>query len=279
MSRTGQKLVDIRDATVLILVDRPELVMTYARLQTEGGPPLHVHRQHADTFAILGGELHAGLAGGEHVLREGAAWCAPIGVVHGYRHEGTDEVRFLNLHSPGMGFADYLFGQKTPEDVDQFEPPEDGRLQASDAILLAFAEEGETVTDRPERTIRILVDLPELTMTWTRYEEGEEGPGPHIHREHVDAFFVLTGELVFGLGPEVERATAPAGTFVLAPQGVVHTFRNEGPGPATFLNFHAPSKGFASFLRDPDFVWDSFDAPAVGGRPLSEAIIQQVHSA
>ena len=279
MSRTGETLVDIRDATVLILVDRPELVMTYARLQTEGGPPHHVHRQHADTFAILGGELHVGLAGDEHVLGEGTAWCAPIGVVHGYRHEGTDEVRFLNLHSPGMGFAEYLFGQKTPEDVDQFEPPEDRGLPASDATLLAFAEEGETVTDKPERTIRILADLPELTMTWTRYEDGEEGPGPHIHKEHVDAFFVLTGELVFGLGPDVERATAPAGTFVLAPQEVVHTFRNEGPGPATFLNFHAPSKGFANFLRDPDFVWDSFDAPADGGRPLSEAIVQQVHSA
>ena len=71
--------------------------------------------------------------------------------------------------------------------------------------MLRFAEQGEVVTDRPERTIRILADLPELCLTWTRYGPGEEGPGPHVHHEHVDAFFILTGELNFGLGPEVER--------------------------------------------------------------------------
>ena len=279
MSRTGEKLVDIREATVQVLVDRPELVMTCARLQTEGGPPLHVHRQHADTFAILGGELRVGLAGEEHVLGEGSAWSAPIGLVHGYEHRGTEEVRFLNLHSPGMRFAEYLFGQRSAEQVDQFEPPEDGGLPASEAIRLRLAEEGETVTDRPERTIRILTDLPELCMTWTRYVAGEEGPGPHIHKEHVDAFFVLTGELNFGVGPEVERVKAGPGTFVLAPPEVVHTFRNDGPDDATWLNFHAPSMGFASFLRDPDFVWDSFDAPADGGRPRSETIVDRVDPA
>jgi quercetin dioxygenase-like cupin family protein len=279
MSREGQNLVDIREATVRILVDRPELVMTYARLHNEGGPPLHVHRRHADTFAILGGELHVGLGGEDHVLGEGSAWCAPVGVVHGYQHRGTDEVRFLNLHTPGMNFADYLFGEKTAEEIDQFEPPEDGGLPAAEAIRLRFAEEGETVTDKPERTIRILVDLPELCMTWTRYVPGEEGPGPHIHKEHLDAFFMLTGELNFGIGPEVERVKAGPGTFVMAPPQVVHTFRNDGPEDATWLNFHAPSKGFASFLRDPDFSWDSFDAPADGGRPLSEAVVDRVHPA
>jgi quercetin dioxygenase-like cupin family protein len=279
MSRTGQTLVDIREATVLVLADRPELVMTYARLRTEGGPPLHVHRRHADTFVILGGELHVGLGAEERVLGEGSAWSAPIGVAHGYRHEGTDEVRFLNLHTPGMAFADYLFGQKTPEDVDQFEPPEDGGRPASDAIVLGFADEGETITDTPERNVRILVDLPELVLTWTRYEAGEDGPGPHIHKEHVDGFFILTGELVFRVGPELDSVTAGPGTFVLAPPEVVHTFRNEGPGAATWLNLHAPSAGFAEFLRNTDLPWDSFDAPADGGRPASEAIVQHVHPA
>ena len=279
MSREGQNLVDVREATVRILVDRTELVMTHARLQPEGGPPLHVHRVQADTFVILGGELHVGLAGEEHVLGEGSAWSAPVGVVHGYQHKGDGEVRFLNLHTPGMGFAEYLFGQRTPEEVDQYEPPEDGGAPPSEATLLSFAEEGETVTDRPERTIRILTDLPELCMTWTRYVPGEEGPGPHIHKEHLDAFFILTGELNFGLGPDVERVKAGPGTFVMAPPHVIHTFRNDGPEEATWLNFHAPSMGFASFLRENDFVWDSFDAPADGGRPLSEAIVDHVHSA
>ena len=84
--------------------------MTHARLQPGGGPPLHVHRGHADTFAILGGELHVGLAGDEHVLGEGSAWSAPVGVVHGYQHKGDGEVRFLNLHTPSCGFGVFLRG-------------------------------------------------------------------------------------------------------------------------------------------------------------------------
>ena len=279
MSRTGQTLVDIPEATVRVLVDRPELVLTSMRSRTEGGPGRHLHREHADGFIVLEGEYAFELGDGRATRGAGTALIIPREVIHRYEHETTEQAQFLNIHAPAMGFAEYLFGERTPEDADNiFDPPEPGR-PAGDATVLAFADEGEAVTDRPERTIRILADLPELTLTWTRYIAGEEGPGPHIHKEHSDAFFILTGELNFGLGPEVERMTAGPGTFVLAPPEVIHTFRNDGPADATWLNFHAPSKGFASFLRDPDFVWDSFDAPADGGRPLSEAIVDHVHLA
>jgi quercetin dioxygenase-like cupin family protein len=279
MSRTGEKLVDVPEATVQILVDRPEMVATYARLQPEGGPPRHIHRVQADTFAVLEGGLAVTLGSEERELGAGVAWSAPPEVPHTYRHDGDGEVRFINVHTPGMNFADYLFGEKTAEEIDQFDPPAEGARPASDAIVLDFAEQGEVITDKPERTIRILVDLPELCMTWTRYVPGEEGPGPHIHKEHVDAFFILSGELVFRVGPELDPVTAGPGTFVAAPPEVVHTFRNEGPDEATWLNLHAPSKGFAEFLRDPDFVWDSFDAPADGGRPASEAVVDSIHPA
>src|SRR5918911_5274576 len=85
--------------------------------------------------------------------------------------------------------------------------------------------EGETVFDDPRRTLRILADREELTLTWFRYEPGESGPDPHVHRRHTDAFYVLEGELELGLGPgagEIVRATP--GTFVAAPPEVVHTF-------------------------------------------------------
>src|SRR5439155_694180 len=79
---------------------------------------------------------------------------------------------------------------------------------------------------------------------------GEEGPDPHVHRRHTDAFYVLEGELELGLGPgaaEIVRATP--GTFVAAPPEVVHTFRNASGVEAVFLNFHAPSMGFGDMLR------------------------------
>ena len=139
--------------------------------------------------------------------------------------------------------------------------------------LLLGPIEGETTTDRPERTIRILCDFDQVIVSWFRYEPGEEGPEPHVHREHSDAFYVLGGEVDFGLGPEVTRITGGPGTFVAAPPNVVHTFKNSSDATATFLNIHAPSKGFGDVLRGhgrEDF--DQFDPPDDGGRPFEDAI-------
>jgi quercetin dioxygenase-like cupin family protein len=141
--------------------------------------------------------------------------------------------------------------------------------------LLLRPGEGETVTDKPERTLRILAELDEVIVTWFRYEPGEEGPEPHVHRQHTDAFYVLEGELEFGLGPEVERIRGGAGTFAAAPPNVVHTFRNASDSTAVFLNMHAPSMGFGDVIRGGgEQGFDQFDPPADGGRPLSDAIFQ-----
>ena len=136
------------------------------------------------------------------------------------------------------------------------------------------------ITDRAERTIRILADGEQVTITWTRYEPGEEGPAPHIHRHHTDSFYVLEGELEFGLGPTVEKIDGAAGTFVAAPPHVVHTFKNTSDATAVFLNIHAPSMGFGDMLRarrdgrDEDAEkFDQFDPPDDGGRPFEDAIV------
>ena len=280
MSRAGQFLVDVPEATVKVLADFPDLTLTYMRSRNEGGPGRHLHRQHVDGFIVLEGEYAFELGDQRDTKSAGTALVIPQKVIHRYEHETTEQGAFLNLHAPSCDFANYLFGETPPVEADNiFDPPEEEGRSHTEATVLDFAEQGEVVTDNPGRTIRILADLPELCLTWTRYVEGEEGPGPHIHKEHLDAFFILTGELDFGLGPEVERVKAGPGTFILAPPNVVHTFRNNGPEEATWLNFHAPSKGFANFLRDPDYSWDSFDAPADGGAPLSDAIVDSIHPA
>ena len=43
--------------------------------------------------------------------------------------------------------------------------------------------------------------------------------------------------------------TAAPGTFVAAPPGVVHTFRNASDATVVFLNFHVPSSGFGDHIR------------------------------
>jgi quercetin dioxygenase-like cupin family protein len=141
--------------------------------------------------------------------------------------------------------------------------------------------EGETITERRKRTIRILAEHNELTVSWFRYEPGEEGPEPHVHRRHTDAFYVLEGELEVGLGPEVQRLRAGPGSLAAAPPNVVHTFRNASDATTVFLNIHAPSMGFGDMLRasrdgrgDDVAHFDQFEPPVDGGRPLSDAVFR-----
>ena len=66
-----------------------------------------------------------------------------------------------------------------------------------------------------------------------------EGPPAHEHAEEDDAFYVLEGQLT--LIVEDDELVADAGTFVLVPPGVRHTFANRSDTVARFVNVHAPA--------------------------------------
>jgi quercetin dioxygenase-like cupin family protein len=137
--------------------------------------------------------------------------------------------------------------------------------------------DGETITARERRDVVILIGRDELTITWSRYAPGEQGPDLHVHREHTDAFYVLDGELTFAVGPEAERIRAGAGGFVAVPPNVAHSFANEASAEARWLNLHTPDKGFADYLRAArDGLgggFDSFDPPADGGLPAAGVVV------
>jgi quercetin dioxygenase-like cupin family protein len=134
---------------------------------------------------------------------------------------------------------------------------------------------GEVITDREARFVAILVDRPELALTLSRYDEGEKGPGPHLHREHADSFLILSGGLRFELAG-VPRTLEP-GELLLAPPHLVHTLLNERPEPAWWLNFHTPQTGFLTTMRArrdgaESPPWDSFPAEPEDGLPVSAAL-------
>jgi quercetin dioxygenase-like cupin family protein len=145
--------------------------------------------------------------------------------------------------------------------------------------LLVPPGEGETVTDRDERTLRILGELDEVIVTWFRYEPGEKGPDPHVHHHHTDAFYVLEGEIEVSLGPELQTVRATPGNFAAAPPDVVHTFRNARDATAVFLNLHAPSCGFGDHIRGRDIDFDQHEPPADGGRPFADAVFTRPEDA
>ena len=80
---------------------------------------------------------------------------------------------------------------------------------------------------------------PRFNLSIITMAPGREGPPAHTHEAEDDAFFVLEGELVFVLGDD--EVTAPQGTFVLVPPGVLHTFSTRAAAPARILNIHAPA--------------------------------------
>jgi mannose-6-phosphate isomerase-like protein (cupin superfamily) len=82
-----------------------------------------------------------------------------------------------------------------------------------------------------------------------RFGPDFEGVEPHSHSDHVDSFYVLEGDAEFVMGEET--VLFRPGSYVAAPIGVVHGFRNAGDGELRMLNVHAPNTGFAVRVRQP----------------------------
>jgi mannose-6-phosphate isomerase-like protein (cupin superfamily) len=82
-------------------------------------------------------------------------------------------------------------------------------------------------------------DTPRFNLALVTVQPRSGGPPPHTHAAEDDSFYVLEGELTFGV--EGEEVVAGPGTFVLLPPGVEHTFENRGDRIARFLNIHAPA--------------------------------------
>ena len=93
--------------------------------------------------------------------------------------------------------------------------------------VLLVAEDGEAVVARPRREVRVLFEHELLDASYARSEGGERGASPHIHVEHVDAFYIVESELSFVVGPDLDVVRASAGTFVMVPPNLIHGFDND----------------------------------------------------
>lgn len=76
-----------------------------------------------------------------------------------------------------------------------------------------------------------------------------DGPPLHQHTHEDEAFYVLEGVMSFWIGDAAGGRVieAPAGSFVFAPRGVPHAFKNRTGAPAKFLLFVSPPANFEAF--------------------------------
>ena len=229
----GEVIGDAPDRRVEILCEHDALHATWARFgPRREGADLHVHRRHSDFFYVLEGELTVllGPEGESVVVPAGTLARVPPLVAHGFRNGSDAEVRYLNFHAPGVGFADYMRGLRdgSPRSFDQEPPPADGGRPATEAAVGGGGA--------------LLADIEEIAIAEVPGDRGD--PSPHVHRRHAESFYVLEGELALTAGDRELRAEA--GSWVQVPAGVPHAVT----GTARHLNLHAPSCGFGSTRFD-----------------------------
>jgi quercetin dioxygenase-like cupin family protein len=214
-------------------LERSELLMSeIERTVDDGGVRPHVHREHADAFYVLEGEMDFHVAGETVHASEGWFVLSPAEVVHGF---GPGTARMLNFHAPGTPYV----GRG-----DTHDPPEEG--SKGEGIVVPPGGGERLVGER--RVAYILASLPALTLSVFELAAGFEGPDLHLHEDHVDSFYVLDGEIEFQVADDTVRAGP--GAYVAVPPNVIHTFTRPGREGARLLNMHTPDAGFADFLRD-----------------------------
>ena len=243
----GEVVGDAPERRVEIVSDHDALHATWSRFGPDrDGADLHVHREHTDLFYVLEGELELrlGVADERLPVPAGTLVRVPPLVVHGFRSGGPG-VRYLNLHAPGLAFAEYMRALRDgrPFSYDQHEPPPDGGRPASEAAIGG----GEVVGDRPGLRVDLLADVEAIGIAEVRSDPGAAAPPAHVHARHAEFFYVLEGELL--LTVDGRELRAGPGTWAGVPEGMPHTFAVAGDAPARFLDLHAPSCGFGAFTR------------------------------
>ncbi len=237
----GEVIGSAPDRRVDLLCDHDTLHATWTRFAAHrpGADP-HVHRRHTDVFYVLAGELVLllGPEGEPVTVPAGTlAWIPPL-VVHGFR-AGPGELRYLNLHAPGSGFADYLRALRDGREAayDQEPPPERGTRPPGDAVIGG----GEPVPGRPGATL--LADTAELRIEDVRMDAAAPAPEETAPARGLRALYVLEGEVT------AEAASGPvragAGTWLELPPGVPCAIAAADGGPARFLDVLAPGRDAA----------------------------------
>jgi quercetin dioxygenase-like cupin family protein len=243
-ARGAEVIRDAPESRVEMLSAREELVATWTRFEPfRDGAAAHVHRHHNDLFYVLEGEfmLLLGPDRRERPVQPGNLVLAPPLVVHGFRNAADADLRYLNFHAPGGGFAEYMRGEAPGFDSE--DPPEDGGRPETDG----YVGTGDVVTDTSALRVALLVDVDEIGIAEVRSEPNGIAPPAHVHPNHTESFFVVDGELTFTANGSEVRATA--GDWVQVPPGTAHTFAPTGSAEARFLDIHTPSSGFGKFVR------------------------------
>ena len=132
---TGENITIRPGRRVTLLTDTAELAVTESVYGPgEKGPDPHVHHEHTDAFIVVDGTLTFAFRDGSLEAPSGTFISVPPDIVHSFRNESAETIRFFNIHSPSCGFGDYLRGRNPG--FDQHEPPVDGGGDPASVVVV-----------------------------------------------------------------------------------------------------------------------------------------------
>ncbi len=139
---------------------------------------------------------------------------------------------------------------------------------AGPAVSVVGPDDGETILLGTTR-LRILEDGSttghRLGIAESVLAPHTPGPPQHRHAQHDEGFYVISGTVRFTVGEKDHDATA--GTLVMVPPGVPHTFANTTGRPAVMLSTFTPDL-YVQYFRD------LRDMLAGGAAPTPQASIR-----
>jgi len=112
--------------------------------------------------------------------------------------------------------------------------PTDGEPIRIGTTVMRILEDGSTTEHR--------LGMGEITLA-----PHTAGPPQHRHARHDEGFYVVSGHARFTVGDTDHEA--PAGTLVMVPPGVPHTFANPTDEPTVLLNTFTPDL-YVGYFRD-----------------------------
>jgi mannose-6-phosphate isomerase-like protein (cupin superfamily) len=112
--------------------------------------------------------------------------------------------------------------------------PADGEVIQLGTTQMRIIEDGHTTDHR--------LGIGEITLA-----PHTNGPVQHRHSQHDEGFYVVSGTARFTVGDTIYEA--PAGTLVMVPPGVPHTFANPSDQKVIILNTFTPDL-YVQYFRD-----------------------------
>src|SRR5215212_853471 len=127
----------------------------------------------------------------------------------------------------------------------------DGTVTRHGQSVVLAPGAGRNISLGPAGTVTLKAVAADSGGTLSAYEfvtpPTTAGPPLHLHRTWDEAFYVLEGEMTFLIDGQTH--SAPAGSFVFVPRGILHTFWNAGDAPAKQLVVFTPA-GIEAYFEE-----------------------------